>query len=567
MSNATKQLVFPLTELSYFDNLYLWIFCEQKLAASGRFVVKKSLTLLLIIVVLGSFFVEPKRAEATGESMHVRKVVSLVYDDSSSMSGGEGYKKAYANYAVQSFCGLLDTEDQLFITYMYNSKSTPNYLPEETDLSSQGIQGALDKIRAHNDEGSTPFRSVEIAFEKLKSVQDADPNTQYWLVVFTDGDFNEIQGESSDYKQQFLDEHFSELVQTRMPNGTYPNITFVAIGSEVYYPKEDTSSGLYTFFANGEKEIFSAMSGMAEMISGKTKVSTDKLFQLDEKTIQVSSEIPLRKIAILTQDTDAEIVSVGGDDGSVDIERKAHMNYPKGNLNGEAYLAGNGNASLSAGTYKITFDKPIGREGVEVLFEPALEVRIKIKVGEKEITNISELNSYTEGDQINISCGVYEIGTQNEVDVSLLPGGTSMVFTVRAGNEVRQSDKPGEEIRDYVLKNTSTEIVSELSIPGFNTIRQKVEFLPQPAPEYSLTSVLVGGPSIHYDDLAQNESLRILYTVMKDGEAVNDLNIVKSFATAHILNPIGDGNTEYLDTGQIVFTPTSVTVEKGASGT
>ena len=48
-----------------------------------------------------------------------RKIVSVVYDDSGSMDGD---KWAYANYAMQSFCGMLNSDDQLFITYMSHSQ-------------------------------------------------------------------------------------------------------------------------------------------------------------------------------------------------------------------------------------------------------------------------------------------------------------------------------------------------------------------------------------------------------------------------------------------------------------
>ena len=51
---------------------------------------------------------------ASAESLYIRKIVSVVYDDSGSM---EGDKWANANYAMQTFCGMLNSEDQLYITY------------------------------------------------------------------------------------------------------------------------------------------------------------------------------------------------------------------------------------------------------------------------------------------------------------------------------------------------------------------------------------------------------------------------------------------------------------------
>ena len=86
------------------------------------------------------------------ESLYVRKIVSVVYDDSASM-GGQNW--AYANYAMQTFCGMMNSEDQLFITYMSGVLYNPLYKPYSADLSSGGIQGSVDSIRSHQDSGST----------------------------------------------------------------------------------------------------------------------------------------------------------------------------------------------------------------------------------------------------------------------------------------------------------------------------------------------------------------------------------------------------------------------------
>lgn len=90
-------------------------------------------TLLAIILVLSVMLSLPISVSA--ESLYIRKIVSVVYDDSGSMDGN---KWAYANYAMQTFCGMLNSEDQLFITYMSHSQQNTNYNPEKSICQREG---------------------------------------------------------------------------------------------------------------------------------------------------------------------------------------------------------------------------------------------------------------------------------------------------------------------------------------------------------------------------------------------------------------------------------------------
>ena len=131
--------------------------------------------IVLVLAILGGLLATPVHAE----SLYIRKIVSVVYDDSTSMVGDN--KWAYANYAMQCFCGMLNSEDRLFITYMSEAEVNPTgYVPMESDLSANGIQRSVDDIRDRYVGGSTPFDAVRIAYDKLCSVQDDNPNTQYW---------------------------------------------------------------------------------------------------------------------------------------------------------------------------------------------------------------------------------------------------------------------------------------------------------------------------------------------------------------------------------------------------
>ena len=92
---------------------------------------------LLLVAVITLLTVSVMAVSVSAESLYIRKIVSVVYDDSTSMKAS---KWSNANYAMQSFCGMLNSEDQLYITYMSRSNKDDEQPPERVDLSSGGIQ-------------------------------------------------------------------------------------------------------------------------------------------------------------------------------------------------------------------------------------------------------------------------------------------------------------------------------------------------------------------------------------------------------------------------------------------
>ena len=108
--------------------------------------MKKALSALLVLIIVLPILVTFLAVPASAESLYIRKIVSVVYDDSGSMKGD---KWAYANYAMQAFCGMLNSEDQLYITYMDDSQTVSNYSPEKKNLSAGGIQDSVNSIKNH----------------------------------------------------------------------------------------------------------------------------------------------------------------------------------------------------------------------------------------------------------------------------------------------------------------------------------------------------------------------------------------------------------------------------------
>ncbi len=529
--------------------------------------------LLSMLLVLATVFVTTLSMPlaASAESLYIRKIVSVVYDDSGSMAGD---KWAYANYAMQAFCGMLNSEDQLFITYMSYSKDNDDYDPEEIDLSAGGIQDSVNSIRNHDNMGYTPYDAVEIAFDKLKSVDDSNPNTQYWLVVITDGVFDECKTLSDAEGQRFVDEGIGSCADEVMPNGSNPQVTFLSIGSDVISPKQDQNKGIYVYTADNASEITGTMSEMADRISGRTRLSESDMEQVDEKTIRVSSSIPLLNIAVFAQESDAQITKVVyGNEMEIPICRQAELSYPGySDLVGGACLLGDSQNVIGSGIYDLTFDQEVDLNDVVVLFEPALEMRMTVTVNGEEISDYKELDDTSEGDELSISCKIYEMGTETEIDPQLMPPGTKFEISVSENGEiVEQSSGEQMILSDYVLKQIETEVTASVIIEGFNPIDYSAKFTPTeyvPPVVYTLDSQFESDvKSVKFDDIASNTDLSISFTVYADGVALIDPDAVKALNPTINVSPEGnDGNVTYSDDGRIIFTPNCASMSTADSG-
>ena len=511
--------------------------------------------IMLLTIVSGLTF------SASAESLYIRKIVSLVCDDSGSM---DGVKWGYANYALQAFCGMLNSEDQLFITYMNASIKDNAYSPESVDLSAGGIQSSINDIRNHTARGGTPFAAVQAAFSKLQSVQDSNPNTQYWLVVITDGVFGDVNSTT-----EFLDSKFAEYTNTVMPNGTKPQVTFMAIGDSVTSPTENNAGGVYVERASDASGIQAAMSNMADRISGRTRLDSSKdIQQVDPYTIRVSSSIPLLNIAVLSQNSDARITKVSHSSGvEIPIGRQASLSYTTYvNLYGSAYLIGDSQTVIEEGAYTITFDKPVdAAKDLVVLYEPALELRMTISVNGTPISDMSALNNVHEGDKISVSCAIYEMGTTNQIDPSLLPGQTTYEISISEnGSVVEQATGANMQLQDYVLKQLETQIKASVCIEGFNPIETVVTFTPAeyvPPIVYTIDADFGSDvKSVKLDNIATNQDLTICFTIFADGVAITDPAAVQALNPVITVSPQGnDGSIIYESDGRIVFTPNSAT--------
>ena len=553
--------------------------------------MKRILSVLLATVMLACL-IPCFSAPVAADSLYIRKIVSVVYDDSGSMGSrlNSNSKWASANYAMQAFCGMLNSEDELYITYMSNANNNPTYLGAAVDVSAGGIQQSVDAIRNHTRGGGTPFAAVQSAYNRLLKTQDSNPNTQYWLVVITDGEFETSKNyyqfdDKGDpvYRQNStevatkdasklrdtaeLTNIFEEYADSTMSNGTHPQITFLGINSDaskpIPMPNKNESKGIYTYSAAGADKIVETMSQMADRVSGRTRVEQSAITVVDDKTIKVSSTIPLLNIAVFSQKSTAKVKEARGESETLPVSRQASLSFldsPK--LKGAASLLGDSQNVIGAGEYTITFEEAVDAKDLDILFEPALEMRVTVAVNGTELSDYHELRNSMEKDKVSISGKIYEMGTDKEVDPSLLPPNTKFEILVNEnGSEVVRQEGQDMKLAEYILKNVDTEMIAKVTIDGFKPIEYYERFTPAkyaPKVIYTITADFNNNiKSVKMDDLATNKDMAVQFTVYADGVPMTDPDAVQALSPVITASPNGNtGNVSYSADGKIVYTPT-----------
>lgn len=439
-----------------------------------KYLRKTAVVFLSAVFLFLSYFTAGTEIIADAASVRTKKIVSVVYDDSGSMEGEKCY---YTSYAMQCFAGMLNKEDILEVTYMNSGKKSFNTADR---------QNTVDFIRQNAScVGGTPLASVDTAFNALKSHTNTDKNTQYWLVVITDGGFQTWTEDDNDPEKSLLNtkNKISECAAETMPNGTAPRIIFFSIcDTNNEYTPDFSESNIDVKTSETADEIIKEISSIACEISGRFAVDKKDIDVVDGNTVKVTTDVPLTNIGILTQKSNATVTKVTYEDSSVKtiesnvsvfIDPDAPIKDAK-DLSGNIAIINEGSNNLAAGTYTVEFSEDISTDDMVIMLEPAFELRIEIFSGDQLVSDTSLL---TVGSEIDIKAVIYETGTDNKILSSMLPKGTKYTISrYEDGNNAGSAD--GFELSDVVLKKAEHKIVATVDLPGYFTLESTEIFTP-----------------------------------------------------------------------------------------
>ncbi|MBR3642491.1 MAG: hypothetical protein IKN57_03185, partial [Parasporobacterium sp.] len=394
-------------------------FSRPRLFTTAFILLPSRLFLLLAACILLVIPCTPAKADSASG----RKIVSIVFDDSWSMSTENRYSNA--NYAMQAFIALLDEEDELYVVYMSDVMRAIQADPSNTDPAGLAVrigledpQAGADQVRAKPWNGAgTPYSSVQVGYNELFNHPDPESSTSYYLVVMSDGGFMDDVTNSTAIETGRVQALFESFAQKPMPNGTMLNTYYLAIGNEAVPLTDRPDLNFHAFTTTDGLSMIRAIGQMADMISGRYRLDPSEILQTAGNVVSVTSPLPLRNIAFLSQGRAANVAQILGPDGvSYPITRNVTLSPDAYNgdasLFGDAILADNGAENMPSGTYTVTFTSDIDLSSLTVMFEPALSYELVFSTQGIEIPK-EAVGGLLEGQELTVSGRVVETGTQN----------------------------------------------------------------------------------------------------------------------------------------------------------
>lgn len=319
---------------------------------------------------------------AKGEEAKER-VVSLVYDDSGSMRNNDRWK--YANYALQSLVALLDEKD----TFSYVPMSKPNN-PLNISLTKDKRQTEIEGIGAWKTYLNTPFSAVETAMQSIKKEADIDGKREFWLIVLTDGAFNDLEKDKVGGKEQITKQltDFKKEMDVKKISLHPILITMEEDLGQQEKEQLNTFKEIWkkeingvTMPSSGEDGIVKSVNQVAALVANRDPFSSVesivKTKVVGEK-VEITTPFPLKRMTLVRQSPSLSNYQVTQISKPLQLQSSFSIHAP-----GEAKLFGNivhisteNQEVIKPGTYTIEVDRDIEKEGLQVLVEPALNYTV-----------------------------------------------------------------------------------------------------------------------------------------------------------------------------------------------
>lgn len=448
--------------------------------------MKKLLSILIMVSILVCQGVSIK-AEAA-EMEEPTRVINVVYDDSGSMIeiSGELYDTwCQAKYSMEVFASMLGKNDTMNIYVMSDYVSGTSNPPK---LTLSGVDGATKNVQSVHEmltnASDTPFRSVEKAYSDLINIE-AD---EKWLVVLTDGEFNEYAGHNDRGKgavDQFFGNKEDEI-----------KVMFFGMGKNAAEITEHTDKNIFFEKAKNNDEILSKITGICTRIfnSHRLDVNTSK------KKIQF--DVPMAQLIVFAQGEKVEIGNLKSKSGekikysnlvSVRYSEKASTNPAYANPKIATNLVGKVATfvgDFDSGEYTIDVE---GAETIEVYYKPNVAIAAYLKNSDgEEVTNIAAL----ENGEYKIDFGFVRAGSNEIVPESKLLG--KIKYSAVVTNNGKVHDKTYSSGDKIKLEEGELRIDATASFLDYNTVsttldytiykNKKIEFELEQNPKYKVTS-------------------------------------------------------------------------------
>ena len=333
-------------------------------------------SILFLLLWLHPFFTFAKGEEGK------ERVVSLVYDDSGSMRNNDRWK--YANYALQSLVALLDEND----TFSYVPMSRPAQ-SIHVSLANEKRQTEITQIEAWTKYLNTPFGAVETAMQCIEKEAAADGEREFWLIVLTDGAFNELEKEEGGkeniteklrgFKKEMEAKKISlhPVLITMEENLGQQEQLQMNTFKEIW--KEEIQGIIMP--TSGEDGVIQSVNQAAALVANRDPFSSVESVvktTITGNKLEITTPFPLKRMTLVQQSSHASKYQVKQLSKPLTQQASFSIRAP-----GEAELYGNtvhigpsNHDVIQPGTYTLEVDRNIDKEGLKVLVEPALDYSV-----------------------------------------------------------------------------------------------------------------------------------------------------------------------------------------------
>ena len=452
---------------------------------------KKTIVMAVLIIVALALQL---CASAASVYSRQKKSIFLVMDDSGSM-GIDGTSDA--SYSVQTLIAMTDKNDSVKISFMNNTNALG-----KIDMSNKSNTLITDiKNKYPVDNGGTPYQPVKVAKQEIQSAAAAGDETEYWLVVFTDGSFAEVADGTLD-----VNNDLRTFAQTTLANGTKPNVLFITNGTV----SPISSAGIPNLYGVSNGSIIDSMNEAARIISGRA-VITNPSYSQGNSVLDFDLPYPAKNIIVFTQNNKVNITS-----SSAASTLNTSENYVVTHTGGMSgvpkestvcFITEAQGSSISQGHVTLKFDKAVYPKDTTILYEPAIGI---IATYYNQDGQVIDPQNLAIGQSAKVTYTLCDSGTNQPLPESLFGG------AIKYSTEINGTPYNSNEV-DFKVDSDKINIKMNVTLPdGYvMSIQNEYEDLTE-ARTVNLSLSNNGHFNSDYDKLKDAEG--IVATVLINGD-------------------------------------------------
>lgn len=288
-------------------------FCHDKIC------IKKTLLLISLFfsIVLSTTF-----SYSENKDEKVKRVISFVCDDSFSMlENGQDYY--YANYTLQNIVGMMNDTDELNVVYL--SDVNKNNMHNMSNVNSR--TNYIKELKSYTRQTTkTDFTALDTAVDYLenkKLLYGNDNSYKYYLVVITDGNFDNYPDNFSKYLSDLRDKFI----------GAYFKGIFIGVGDKIsnnFKTSVLANDNYHYISSNGNEDIVNAVFEAHDLIYNRELINENELNYFNSnKSLWFDAKANVNKLIILEQNQNAKVLNVTS--GNVEMDNKIAFECDKVN--------------------------------------------------------------------------------------------------------------------------------------------------------------------------------------------------------------------------------------------